>query len=212
MDERPIRRAASAIAGRSGTDGLEVLVAERGAASRFLAGYVTFPGGAVDETDAELAGRWLGDPAEAARAAVIRELVEEVSLALTGDGLVTAGDLARVEASPPSVSQLPQVARWVAPASVPVRFDAPYFAVAAPPELDPTPDGGETARAWWTTPRRLVAEWQAGTRQLYWPTYFTVLHLLGCADVDDLLTLTFEAREPTPEEELTLPSSVFEEA
>jgi hypothetical protein len=57
-----------------------------------------------------------------------------------------------------------------------------------------------------------VAEWQAGTRQLYWPTYFTVLHLLGCADVDDLLTLTFEAREPTQEEELTLPTSVFEEA
>ena len=212
MDERPIRRAASAIAGRSGPEGLEVLVVQRGAASRFLAGYVTFPGGAVDDDDAELASRWLGGPQEAARAAVIRELVEEVSLALTAEGLVPAGDLRGVDASPPALAQLPQVARWVAPDSVPVRFDAPYFAIAAPGGLDPTPDGGETSRAWWTTPRRLVAEWQEGTRRLYWPTYFTVLHLLGCAGVNDLMSLTIEAREPTAEEELTLPTSVFEEA
>jgi 8-oxo-dGTP pyrophosphatase MutT (NUDIX family) len=190
---------------------LEVLVVQRGAASRFLAGYVTFPGGAVDETDAELAVRWMGDPEQASRAAAVRELAEEVSLVLTAAGLLTTGDLSAVDASPPAVAQLPEIARWVAPESVAVRFDAPYFAVAAPGGLDPTPDGGETAAAWWTTPRQLVAEWQDGTRRLYWPTYFTVLHLLGCAGVDDLLALRFEAREPTTEEELTLPSSVFEE-
>lgn len=212
MDERPIRRAASAIAGRPGPEGLEVLVVQRGPASRFLAGYVTFPGGAVDEDDAELAARWMGDPQEAARAAAVRELVEEVSLALTANGLVAADGLAAIDASPPAVAQLPQVARWVAPASVPVRFDAPYFALEAPVDLEPTPDGGETVSAWWTTPHRLVAEWQEGTRRLYWPTYFTVLHLLGCTSVLDLLALRFEAREPTTEEELALPTSVFEES
>jgi 8-oxo-dGTP pyrophosphatase MutT (NUDIX family) len=206
--ERPIRRAASAIVGRAGAEGLELLVVERGLTSRFLAGYVTFPGGAID--DAELARWWLGDPGEAARAAAVRELVEEVGLALTRDGLVSGG-LDAVDASPPIPAQLPQIARWVAPASVPVRFDAPYFAVGAPAALEPTADGGETSIAWWTTAHRLIAEWQEGTRKLYWPTYFTVLHLLRCATVDDLLTLTFEAREPSTDEELALPASVFQE-
>src|SRR5918992_4677885 len=38
----PLRKAASAIVGRDGEDGLEVLVLERGSSSRFLAGYVAF--------------------------------------------------------------------------------------------------------------------------------------------------------------------------
>jgi 8-oxo-dGTP pyrophosphatase MutT (NUDIX family) len=210
VDERPLRRAASAIVGRAGADGLEVLVVRRASASRFLAGYVTFPGGAIDEADPELASRWLGDPAEAARAAAVRELVEEVGLALTREGLV-AGGLDAVDAGPPATTQLPQVARWIAPGSVPVRFDAAYFAAAAPADLDPVPDGRETHAAWWSTPRRLIGEWQEGARKLYWPTYFTVLHLLGCSSVEDLLALSFEAREPTADEELALPASVFEE-
>ena len=58
---------------------------ERSAASRFLAGYVVFPGGAVDGGDAVIAERWFGDAAEAARAAGVRELVEEAGLALTAE-------------------------------------------------------------------------------------------------------------------------------
>ena len=46
LDERRSRRAGSLGAGRSGRDGgLEVLVVERGGASRVLPGYVAFPGG-----------------------------------------------------------------------------------------------------------------------------------------------------------------------
>ena len=41
-----IRKAASVIAVRDAADGPEVLVVERSAASRFLPGYVVFPGGA----------------------------------------------------------------------------------------------------------------------------------------------------------------------
>ena len=48
-----IRRAASLLAGRDGETGLELLVLERSAGSRFLPGYVAFPGGSVDEDDAE---------------------------------------------------------------------------------------------------------------------------------------------------------------
>jgi 8-oxo-dGTP pyrophosphatase MutT (NUDIX family) len=211
-----IRRAASVIAVREGHDGTvgdpEVLVVERGAESRFLPGYVVFPGGAVDLGDAELADRWFGDPLQAARAAAIRELVEEAGLALTREGLVDAGkpdSLDPVHADPPSTEQLHELARWVAPDEVPVRFDARYFAVAAPRGLDPAPDGAEAAHAWWASPRTLLAEWQVGARALYWPTYATMLELASCESADAIVRLTFETREPTDDEVVGLPRSVF---
>ena len=211
-DERPIRHAASVIAVRPGADGPEVLVLERSAASRFLAGYVVFPGGAVDSGDAVIAERWFGDAAEAARAAGVRELVEEAGLALTAEGLVDAGtpdSLDPTHASPPSVSQLPEVAHWIAPEDVPVRFDARYFALAGPRGLEPAPDGREAEHAWWEGPRSLLAGWAEGDRKLYWPTYVTMLHLAECANVDEVLALRFETREPDEAEVDTLPSSVF---
>jgi 8-oxo-dGTP pyrophosphatase MutT (NUDIX family) len=211
-EERPIRHAASVIAARPGADGPEVLVLQRGATSRFLPGYVVFPGGAVDGGDEALAARWFGEATEAARAAGVRELVEETGLALTASGLVDAGSpdsLDPSHASPPSVSQLPEVARWVAPDDVPVRFDARYFAVAAPEDLDPAPDGAEAELAWWEGPRSLLAGWAEGDRKLYWPTYVTMLHLAECDTVDEVLSLRFETREPDEAEVDTLPSSVF---
>lgn len=211
-----IRHAASVIAVREGADGHggdpEVLVVERGTASRFLPGYVVFPGGAVDADDAELANRWFGDASEAARAAAIRELVEEVGLALTRDGLVDAGtpdSLDPVHATPPSTEQLHELARWVAPDEVPVRFDARYFAVISPRDLEPAPDGAEAAHAWWASPRSLLAEWQVGARTLYWPTYATMLELAACESASAIAALTFETREPTDEEVVRLPRSVF---
>lgn len=208
-----IRRAASVVAVREGADGdPEVLVLERGAASRFLPGYVVFPGGAVDDDDEELAARWFGDGGQAARAAAVRELVEEAGLALTADGLVDAGtpdSLDPVHTAPPATGQLHELAHWIAPEEVPVRFDARYYTVEAPRDLDPAPDGGEAAHAWWASPRELLAEWQAGGRKLYWPTYATMLELAACETAAALAALTFETREPDDDEVVRLPRSVF---
>ena len=195
LDERPIRRAASLIAGRAGPGGLEVLVVERGAASRFLPGYVAFPGGAVDDGDAEVAARWFGDHREASRAAAVRELAEE-----TG-----------IELSPGAVDAMPEVCHWIATPEVPVRFDARYFAVELAGAADPVPDGGETAAAWWADPAALMAEWEAGERRLYWPTWFTMTQVAACTNVADLLALRFDTREPTLDEQRDLPRSVMEQ-
>jgi 8-oxo-dGTP pyrophosphatase MutT (NUDIX family) len=213
-NEQRLRQAASVLAGRDAADGLEVLLVERGGDSRFLPGYVAFPGGSVEEHDRQLALAWFGDAAEALRAAAVRELVEEAGLALTSDGLVDAGtpdSLDPVFDAPPSLEQLPEVTHWVAPESVPVRFDARYFAVAAPTGLEPAPDGGETALAWWESPPSLLAGWEAKTRKLYWPTYFTILQLASLTSVADLLALRFESREPDADEEASLPRSVFDQ-
>lgn len=206
-----IRKAASVIAARDGRRGLEVLVLERSAGTRFLPGYVAFPGGATDEEDSALAERWFGTAEEAARACAVRELLEEVGLALTARGLCEAGgrSLASLSESPPTPEQLPEIVHWVAPPMVPVRFDARYFATASPAGLAVTPDGGETADAWWASPRELLEDWRLERRKLYWPTFFTMRAIAPCGDVAGLLALRIDPREPADDEVERLPRATF---
>jgi 8-oxo-dGTP pyrophosphatase MutT (NUDIX family) len=210
VDDQPIRRAASLVCVRAGATDPEVLVVERSAASRFLPGYVAFPGGAVDAADEAHAHRWFGDRDQSARAAAIRELLEETSITVTRGGVVVAVGLGPTDAAPPAVAQLTELCHWVAPSDVPVRFDARYFTAAAARDVQVVPDGREITRAWWTAPRELLAEWEAGRRKLYWPTWLTVTELAACARVSDALALRFETRDPTPEEEATMPLHVME--
>jgi 8-oxo-dGTP pyrophosphatase MutT (NUDIX family) len=207
-----LRTAASLIAGRDGSDGVELLVIERSRSSRFLPGYVAFPGGATDPGDAELAVEWFGTADEVARACAIRELSEETALVLTVDGMGPIGSwdpLSPVGMAPPTPEQLPEIAHWVAPEQVPVRFDARYFATEAIDGLEPTADGSEAASAWWASAADLLSDHEAGRRKLYWPTYFTLTYLVGCGSVADLLELRLETREPTPEDEGRLPRPTF---
>jgi len=206
-----IRKAASVIAARQGRGGPEVLVLERSRGSRFLPGYVAFPGGAVDAEDGRNAERWFGTAAESARACGVRELLEEVGLALTAGGLEPAEtrSAAAVDGRPPRPDQLPEVAHWIAPPQVPVRFDARYFAVSAPGGLHPEPDGVESVRAWWSSPREILEGWSAGRHKLYWPTYHTFEALAGCGSVDELLALEIVTREPDAEEVQRLPRPTF---
>jgi 8-oxo-dGTP pyrophosphatase MutT (NUDIX family) len=187
------RPAATVIAARLGTEGVEVLVLRRGTKSRFLPGYVVFPGGAVDETDRELARRWFGDEEEVSRACAVRELMEEAGLALTADGLTDAvsdDDLvAAVSSAPPQAAALHQISHWIAPEEVPVRFDARYFAVAAPAGLTPRPDGHEAEEVWWARPADVLADFEAGRCELYWPTLKTMEALALCETVEELLAL-----------------------
>lgn len=203
-----VRQAASVIAGRD-APGLEVLVLERSAASRFLPGYVAFPGGSIDPEDVELGRRWFGSDHEARRACVVRELVEECGLAITRDGVVASGSLGPVDAAPPASGSIVEIARWIAPESVPVRFDARYFAIRTPVALDPTPDEVETAAAWWATPAEVLDDWESQRRLLFWPTYFTMRAVAACASVDDLLALRLDTREPDDHELEWLHRSTF---
>lgn len=207
-----IRQAASLIGVRDGARRPEVLVIERSLDHRFLPGYVAFPGGAVDPADGPLAERWFGDAEEAARAAAVRELAEEVGLAVTRETVVAADpdrSLAPIHGSPPPVEALPEVARWIAPTDVPVRFDARYYAVRMQVAADPAPDGAEAARAWWVSPGALLAAWASEEVRLYWPTHYTMRALADCRDSDELLGLRLVTREPDDDELGRLPRSVF---
>ncbi|MGE5227633.1 MAG: NUDIX hydrolase [Planctomycetaceae bacterium] len=200
-----IRAAATVIASRPGPRGIEVLVMRRSPRHRFLPGFVVFPGGAVDVDDAERAARWFGDASEAARACAVRELAEEAGLLPTAAGLVALPGGAAADCpedaegfpgGPPRIDQLPEVSHWIAPEEVPVRFDARFFAVAAPRGLDPTPDGGEALHAWWARPPDLLEANRSGGCLLYWPTMKVLEGLAGCATVEAVLSVSIPQIEP----------------
>jgi hypothetical protein len=141
---------------------------------------------------------------------VLRELVEECALALTAAGLRPARDATPVDEDPPTPDLLPEIAHWIAPPEVPVRFDARYFA-AAPTGIDrePVSDRTETAAAWWAAPSELLAGWEKQERLLYWPTYFTMRALATCGSTAALLELRLDTREPDDEELEWLHRSTF---
>jgi ribonuclease/clavin/mitogillin len=188
---------------------LEVLVLERAATSRFLPGYVAFPGGSIEPEDAGLGLRWFGSDQESRRACVVRELVEECGLAITGGGVIRSESLDPVHVTPPHPGSIVEIAHWVAPASVPVRFDARYFAVEVLVGIDPRPDEVETTATWWATVAELLDDWETQRRKLYWPTYFTMRALASCASVADLLALRLDTREPDDQELEWLHRSTF---
>ncbi|HEX2267291.1 MAG TPA: NUDIX domain-containing protein [Actinomycetota bacterium] len=194
-DPRP---AATVIVVRAVTAGLEFLVLLRSASSRFLPNFVVFPGGVVEERDRILATSWFGREDEAARACALRELAEEAALVMTADGLVEApGRLpGERDLPPPDPRAVPEIARWVAPEFLPVRFDARFFALGAPSDIEPRPDGMEAARAWWASAEELLHGARAGETQLMWPTLKTLETLAECSTVDDVLSLRIEQVPP----------------
>ncbi len=192
------RPAATVIVVRDGPapgEPLEFLLLRRAAASRFAPGFVVFPGGTVDPEDRSLAGRWFGrsDPEAASAACAIRELIEEAGLALVGTSLRPAGD---GEPGSPSAGALILLSRWVAPEFLPIRFDARFYAVAAPRGLDPVPDGVEIDRAWWSPASTALEAGRSGTGPLMWPTLRMLEALAGCRTVEEVLALRVEQVEP----------------
>jgi len=193
------RAAATVVVARPGPSGVEVLVLRRAAASPFGAGYVVFPGGVVDPDDPARAERWFGDARQAARACAVRELAEEASLAVMGRGVraLASGEdpESAVSADPPRAGDMPEMARWLAPEFLAVRFDATFFAAEAPRGVEARPEMVEVDRAWWARPSDVLREfplWEA----LMWPTYRTLEALAGCATVGDVMALRVEQEAP----------------
>lgn len=198
VDARP---AATVIVARPAPRGIEVLAVRRAAAAPFAPGFLVFPGGLIEPGDAALAARLFGDPAEAPRACALRELYEEAGLLLTAEGPEErdgrpALDSLRFPAPDPAA--LVEVSRWVAPEFLAVRFDARFFAVAAPRGLRPIPDGTEVDRAWWAAPADLLAARARGEAPLMWPTLSALRALAGCRTVEEALALRIEQAPPPP--------------
>jgi 8-oxo-dGTP pyrophosphatase MutT (NUDIX family) len=121
----PAREAATVILVRERSP-FEVLMIARNPAGRVMGGVWAFPGGALEALD--------GSGEERFRAAAVRELAEETAI-----GGVAAGELV-------------PFSRWIAPVSLPVRFDTHFFLARAPAGAHAIADGVECVDARWLAP------------------------------------------------------------
>lgn len=138
------RPAATVILLRGADDGLEVLLAQRNPAARFMGGAWVFPGGAVNPGE--------GEGEASRRAAAVRELREETGVALDDPDRLVA------------------FSRWITPAAVRIRYDTSFFLASAPPDAQPRVDGAEMVAARWFTPAGALTAARAGEILLVFPT------------------------------------------
>ena len=138
------RLAATVIVMRGGAATLEVLLAKRTPAARFMAGAWVFPGGAVSAQDGE------GDPG--LRSAAVREVAEEVGISFT-----------------PGTELVP-FSNWITPEPSAIRFDTWFFLAAAPLGVEPEVDGSEIVDARWFAPQRALTAAARDELLLVFPT------------------------------------------
>lgn len=198
-----------------GASGFEVACVERSPGSRFLGGAVVFPGGKVDEADADPAwakGATLPRGPFEARFAVAacREALEELAVLPLVGGTVTAEELLALRTALAAetttllrwlterawgldLAALVPFARWVTPVAEARRYDARFFLARAPAGHDGLHDGGETTASFWATPLHVLARWSAGEIQLAPPTHRTLAWLSGFATLEDALKAAGDA-------------------
>lgn len=150
----PVRPAATAILLRDGDRGIEVLMMRRNAAMDVHGDAWVFPGGRVDVADGSDAVPEL----ERARAAAVREVVEEVGI-----------DLAAAELVPFS--------HWTTPVVMPKRFATWFFVTAVPGDVTFSPDGHEAVDARWFAPLDALAFADARGTNLAPPQFVTLTEL-----------------------------------
>ena len=73
-------------------------------------------------------------------------------------------------------------AHWITPEELPRRFDTRFF-IASAPAQEATLEGSEHAYLTWLTPRRALADAEAGTRTLALATRTILTGLASSADV-----------------------------
>ncbi|MCU0298296.1 MAG: NUDIX domain-containing protein [Candidatus Nanopelagicales bacterium] len=131
------RPASTLVLLRDGSDGLEVALLQKAANLGFAKGMYVFPGGALDDADAQWGDPWA--------VAAIRETFEECGVLLsrpapTGDlqHLRDAdfGRTLRERNLEPDLAALRPFAHWVTPEVESRRFDTRFFAAALPAGQD----------------------------------------------------------------------------
>ena len=185
-DERPVSRleawfrdhepdeaivpASTVVLVRDGAAGVEALMLRKNSKLAF-GGMWVFPGGRIDDEDRTGAT----SAEDAARRAAVREAREESGL----------------EVAPESFDWF---AHWTPPAGAPRRY-ATWFFVGPAPEGAVTIDGGEIHDSAWMTAADALARRDAGEVELAPPTWMTLHHLAGFADVASVMD-DAKAREP----------------
>lgn len=174
------RGAATVLVVRDTADGLVVFVQRRVSTMAFAPSMYVFPGGGVDEEDAEadldpgaaaaLAAQ-MGLPVADATplvSAAIREVEEECGVRLSANELVVR-------------------AHWVGPTFEKRRYDTWFFAAALPRGQEALGTTTETDHDAWVLPHRLLTAYEEGRAVMLPPTVVALEQLAAFGSVADFL-------------------------
>lgn len=182
---------------------LEVLMVKRRAKSSFASAWV-FPGGVVDESDADeewlpllVGAEELSREARALRVAACRELYEEtgVLLAVGANSGVPKGCMResfqemvrRLGLALPLNALLP-FGHWITPQDARKRFDTHFFLCAAPPAIIAEADGTETVAVQWLVAAQTEAHAEFPSGNFLFPTLMNLHRLAESPDVQTALS------------------------
>ncbi len=211
-EDVPVRDAATVALLRDGSDGIEAWLLTRVTGMVFAGGMAVFPGGRVDDADADLpfpggaeaetAARF-GCEARMARAllgAAVRETYEETGVLLSvpyadlsgahGDveaGRVGFGELLRTNGLTVDAAALRPWARWVTPAGEVRRYDTRFFVAALPDGAEALDVTTESSEASWHGVGAALEQAQRGERGMLPPTLATLASLSGFATVAEAM-------------------------
>jgi 8-oxo-dGTP pyrophosphatase MutT (NUDIX family) len=207
-DEVIVRDAATVVLLRDGEAALEVWLLTRASAMVFAAGMAVFPGGRVDDADADLpfagaidtapAARW-GGPPEQVRAllgAAVRETFEETGVLLSVPSADLSAARADVEAGRLSfgvmlrdnglavdTAALHPWTRWVTPAGEVRRYDTRFFVGGLPAGMQAQDVTSESSSAGWFAVGDALERTQRGELGMLPPTMLTLTSLVGFSSV-----------------------------
>ncbi|RZI63305.1 MAG: NUDIX domain-containing protein, partial [Variovorax sp.] len=208
----PVRPAATLLLLRDTPAGLEVLMTRRSDKASFGAGAYVFPGGRIDDGDAQAHGiaarrATQSDLQLTQSIAALRESFEELGVLLAhhADGRpVQAAVLAAMNRStagdaPSFAAQCAQhgltlasdrvftFAHWITDRDLPKRFDVPFLVARMPDGQIPVADESEQFEPVWVRPADALERHKARRFLLMFPTVRTLERLAAYATVDAVL-------------------------
>ncbi len=225
MTNAPIRDAATVVLLRDHPTGIQVWLMTRVKQMAFAAGMSVFPGGRVDEADADLpfepgaetmAAQRFACHERQARAllgAAVRETFEETGVLLSVPAADLSGARTDVEAGRVSFGQLLRAngllvdasplrpwGRWITPPGETRRYDTHFFVAALPEGVEAQDVTTESSTAGWIDADEALAQAQRGERGLLPPTIATLASLRPFATVAEAVSAadarTLEAISP----------------
>lgn len=218
------RPAATVTLLRDGPSGMEALLLRRRRETAFVPGAWVFPGGRVDDADADPAllervdgapDAWLPRPAY--WLAAVREAFEETGVLLArveGEWVADAWADPTVEewrerlmadrttlrpvleglAARVDLRDIVHNAHWITPAAEPRRYDTRFFLARLPDGREAREDPREMTEAAWLRPADALTRFHAGKLPMVFPTVRTLEDLSVFDTVDDALA-HFRGRE-----------------
>ncbi len=208
--------------GAASEPGVEVYCVARSPRSGFLGGAVVFPGGKVDDADADprfderLASpphpRLLEverDPAKARAIAVAaaRECLEEAGIVCADAAAPALAEVRRaLEAGATfldsisaaslalDLGSLHPFAWWITPEAEPRRYDTKFFITRMRPGQEAAPCETETTSGLWASPAELLAKFERGEIQLAPPTTRCLELLRDARSATDAIGLAAQQR------------------